>query len=146
MSCYLRWCDVCRRFMITTKVPETKGCMKCCVARNPYNGYRYLCGCVPGGVFLMQWYDPLNKFMLLKVGLPRCCMNSYVAYDVVSVMCANYKLQYCVRALASMLQQYTATFQSVPSVFEMLITDDQEYPYVCLSVQKGCVFMRTYIS
>ena len=20
----------------------------------------------PGGVFLMQWYDPLNKFMLLK--------------------------------------------------------------------------------
>ena len=36
------------------------------MGRNPYNGYKYLCGATPGGVFLMQWYDPLNKFMLLK--------------------------------------------------------------------------------
>ena len=35
--------------------------------RNPYNGYKYLCGATPQGIFLMQWYDPLNKFMLLKV-------------------------------------------------------------------------------
>ena len=40
---------------------------KCCVGRNPYNGYKYLCGANSQGVFLMQWYDPLNKFMLLKV-------------------------------------------------------------------------------
>lgn len=56
-----------RKFALTTKVADTKGCMRCCVRRNPYNGYRYLCGAVPSGVFLMQWYDPLNKFMLLKV-------------------------------------------------------------------------------
>lgn len=56
-----------RKFALTTKVAETKGCWKCCVRRNPYNGYRYLCGALPNGVFLMQWYDPLNKFMLLKV-------------------------------------------------------------------------------
>ncbi|XP_035704136.1 mitogen-activated protein kinase kinase kinase kinase 3 isoform X3 [Folsomia candida] len=55
-----------RKFALTTKVGETKGCWKCCVKRNPYNGYRYLCGALPNGVFLMQWYDPLNKFMLLK--------------------------------------------------------------------------------
>ncbi|XP_018917737.1 mitogen-activated protein kinase kinase kinase kinase 5 isoform X3 [Bemisia tabaci] len=55
-----------RKFALTTKVPETKGCTKCCVGRNPYNGYKYLCGAVPSGIFLMQWYDPLNKFMLLK--------------------------------------------------------------------------------
>jgi [mitogen-activated protein kinase] kinase 5 len=36
------------------------------VARNPYNGYKYLCGASTNGIFLMQWYDPLNKFMLLK--------------------------------------------------------------------------------
>ncbi|XP_033211275.1 mitogen-activated protein kinase kinase kinase kinase 5 isoform X4 [Belonocnema kinseyi] len=55
-----------RKFALTTKVPDTKGCTKCCVGRNPYNGYKYLCGAMSAGIFLMQWYDPLNKFMLLK--------------------------------------------------------------------------------
>jgi len=55
-----------KKYNMTSKVPETKGTTKCCVGRNPYNGYKYLCGAQPGGVFLMQWYDPLNKFMLLK--------------------------------------------------------------------------------
>ncbi|XP_044599606.1 mitogen-activated protein kinase kinase kinase kinase 5 isoform X8 [Cotesia glomerata] len=55
-----------RKFALTTKVPDTKGCSKCCVGRNPYNGYKYLSGATPAGIFLMQWYDPLNKFMLLK--------------------------------------------------------------------------------
>ncbi|XP_064622128.1 mitogen-activated protein kinase kinase kinase kinase 5-like isoform X3 [Lineus longissimus] len=55
-----------RKFIPTTKVPDTKGCIKCCVGRNPYNGYKYLCGALHNSVILMQWYDPLNKFMLLK--------------------------------------------------------------------------------
>jgi len=55
-----------RKFVMTTKVPDTKGCIKCCVGRNPYNGYKYLCGAMSSQVFLMQWYEPLNKFMLLK--------------------------------------------------------------------------------
>ncbi|CAG0879435.1 unnamed protein product [Darwinula stevensoni] len=55
-----------KRFAPTLKVPETKNVYKCCVSRNPYNGYTYLCGAIPNGIFLMQWYDPLHKFMLLK--------------------------------------------------------------------------------
>ncbi|XP_037080659.1 LOW QUALITY PROTEIN: mitogen-activated protein kinase kinase kinase kinase 5-like, partial [Pollicipes pollicipes] len=55
-----------RKYAMTTKVPDTKGCERCCMGRNPYNGYKYLCGAVPSGIFLMQWYDPLNKFLLLK--------------------------------------------------------------------------------
>ncbi|XP_030763049.1 mitogen-activated protein kinase kinase kinase kinase 5 isoform X4 [Sitophilus oryzae] len=55
-----------RKFALTTRVPDTRGTLKCCVARNPYNGYKYLCGATSAGIYLMQWYDPLNKFMLLK--------------------------------------------------------------------------------
>ncbi|XP_031356192.1 mitogen-activated protein kinase kinase kinase kinase 5 isoform X4 [Photinus pyralis] len=55
-----------RKFALTTRVPDTRGTIRCCVSRNPYNGYKYLCGATPTGIYLMQWYDPLNKFMLLK--------------------------------------------------------------------------------
>ncbi|XP_063589137.1 mitogen-activated protein kinase kinase kinase kinase 5-like isoform X5 [Penaeus indicus] len=55
-----------RKYAITTKVPDTKGTLRCCVGRNPYNGYKYLCGATSSSLYLMQWYDPLNKFMLLK--------------------------------------------------------------------------------
>lgn len=56
-----------RKFALTTRVPDTRGTIRCCVSRNPYNGYKYLCGASSTGIYLMQWYDPLNKFMLLKV-------------------------------------------------------------------------------
>ncbi|XP_076034008.1 MAP4K3-like protein hppy isoform X3 [Oratosquilla oratoria] len=55
-----------RKYAITTKVPDTKGTLRSCVGRNPYNGYKYLCGATASSLYLMQWYDPLNKFMLLK--------------------------------------------------------------------------------
>ena len=58
-----------KKFALSSKVANTRGTSKCCVGRNPYNGYKYLCGATPNGVFLMQWYDPLNKFMLLKVSI-----------------------------------------------------------------------------
>uniref|UniRef100_T1IIG2 Mitogen-activated protein kinase kinase kinase kinase n=1 Tax=Strigamia maritima TaxID=126957 RepID=T1IIG2_STRMM len=55
-----------RKYGLTSKVPDTRNCSRCCVGRNPYNGYKYLCGALPNSVFLMQFYDPLNKYMLLK--------------------------------------------------------------------------------
>lgn len=58
---------VARRFAITTKVSGTKGCLKsCCVVRNLFNGFEYLAGISATGGFLMQWYDPLHKYMFLK--------------------------------------------------------------------------------
>ena len=60
-----------KKFALSSKVANTRGTTKCCVGRNPYNGYKYLCGATSSGVFLMQWYDPLNKFMLLKVSFSK---------------------------------------------------------------------------
>jgi mitogen-activated protein kinase kinase kinase kinase 5 len=84
-----------RKFALTTKVPDTKGCLQCCVTRNQYNGYKYLCGRTPSGIFLMQWYDPLNKFMLLKqCDWPASAMGSVIHDKSVFEMIITPELEY----------------------------------------------------
>jgi len=46
---------------------DTRGCYRCCVVSNSHDYHKYLCAAMPSTIMLMQWYDPLNKFMLLKV-------------------------------------------------------------------------------
>ncbi|KAK0411293.1 hypothetical protein QR680_005585 [Steinernema hermaphroditum] len=55
-----------KKLAITTRIPETKDCLQCCVERNPQNGNIYLCCATPSAFLLFQWYDPLSKFLLLK--------------------------------------------------------------------------------
>ncbi|XP_065845182.1 mitogen-activated protein kinase kinase kinase kinase 5-like [Oscarella lobularis] len=80
----------------TIKVQESKACMKCCVARNPFSEQQYLCAATPNKIILMQWYQPMQKFLMV---------NTY-----------NY---------------------AVPTpldIFEPVVTRDQEYPLLTVSV------------
>lgn len=103
----------------TMKIPNTKGCYNCCVARNPYNGYKYLAGASPAGIFLMQWYNPLNKFMLLKVSHELFLLSP----DQVN------RLRFA--------QQFEYQVSPNLSVFEMIITPDMEYPLLCIGVGRS---------
>ncbi|XP_001641110.3 mitogen-activated protein kinase kinase kinase kinase 3 isoform X2 [Nematostella vectensis] len=62
-----------RGIVYTQRITETRGCLKCCVVNNPYNSQLYLCVALPQNVLLMQWYEPLEKFMkvnMFQVDLP----------------------------------------------------------------------------
>uniref|UniRef100_A0AAY4BK68 non-specific serine/threonine protein kinase n=1 Tax=Denticeps clupeoides TaxID=299321 RepID=A0AAY4BK68_9TELE len=88
-----------RKFAVSMKIPDTKGCRKCSVARNPYTDSTFLCAAVPTGLVLLMWYDPLQKFMHLKhiaVSLP----ETLPIYELLVVVTDEFP-QLCVGVMES---------------------------------------------
>uniref|UniRef100_A0A8C8FQN1 Mitogen-activated protein kinase kinase kinase kinase n=1 Tax=Oncorhynchus tshawytscha TaxID=74940 RepID=A0A8C8FQN1_ONCTS len=55
-------------------IPRDLECVCLCAVRNPYSGHKYLCGAFQSSVVLLEWVEPMQKFMLIKnIDFPLPC-------------------------------------------------------------------------
>ncbi|KAL3312792.1 hypothetical protein Ciccas_008611, partial [Cichlidogyrus casuarinus] len=55
-----------KRFMPSTKIAMTKYCRRVAMARNPFNGAKYLCAAMENEILVMEWFNPVGNFIEIK--------------------------------------------------------------------------------
>lgn len=161
-------CLLHRRFALTTKIPDTKGCHKCCIGkslnthscrnththsdwvwyahflflsvRNPYTGHKYLCGALLSGIVLLQWYEPMERFMLIKVRHTKkqyLQTRSWIKYRLNKTKDGIWHCEAFKSLSLSLSQHFDFPLPSPLRVFEMLVVPEQEFPLVCVAVSQG---------
>ncbi|CAB1343797.1 unnamed protein product, partial [Coregonus sp. 'balchen'] len=59
---------------VQRKIVRDLECVCLCTVRNPYSGHKYLCGAFQSSVVLLEWVEPMQKFMLIKnIDFPLPC-------------------------------------------------------------------------
>ncbi|KPP62957.1 protein kinase-like [Scleropages formosus] len=101
-----------RKFAISAKIPDTKGCRRCGVARNPYTDSTFLCGALPSGLVLLLWYEPLQKFMQLKAG------------------------PFSLSSFITAISHFAVSLPESLPVFELLVQESDELPQVCVGLRE----------
>lgn len=61
--------NFCRKTGTSIKINNTRGCLRCCVGKNPFGQFMYIAGLTSQEIFLMQYYEPHRKFMHSKVSI-----------------------------------------------------------------------------
>ncbi|XP_040001539.1 mitogen-activated protein kinase kinase kinase kinase 3-like isoform X2 [Xiphias gladius] len=119
-----------RKYSISNKIPDTKGCLKCCVVRNPYTGHKYLGGAFQSGVVLLEWVEPMQKFMLVKnVDLqPPCPLE---VFELLVVPEQPYPL-ICVGLSRGTESNQPISFQTLDPNSSCVAPPDSENPQSCV--------------
>uniref|UniRef100_A0A672LDX7 Mitogen-activated protein kinase kinase kinase kinase n=1 Tax=Sinocyclocheilus grahami TaxID=75366 RepID=A0A672LDX7_SINGR len=107
-----------RKFTVSNKIPDTRGCQKCCVVRNPYTGHKYLCGAFQSSVILFEWVEAMQRFMLIKVNLTLPCPLE--VFEMLVVPEQHYPLV-CVAVSKGSHPDQVVTFGTVDPNAELLL-------------------------
>lgn len=94
--------------------------------RNPYTGSTFLLAALPASLLLLQWYEPLQKFLLLKVRDQRAlgCGGG-----------GRMPAEETEPSLSAVLQNFSSPLPSPAGMLEPLVLDGKELPQVCVGAE-----------
>uniref|UniRef100_A0A671MZW4 Mitogen-activated protein kinase kinase kinase kinase n=1 Tax=Sinocyclocheilus anshuiensis TaxID=1608454 RepID=A0A671MZW4_9TELE len=138
-----------RKFTVSNKIPDTRGCQKCCVVRNPYTGHKYLCGAFQSSVVLFEWVEAMQRFMLIKVrSIDLTLPCPLEIFEMLVVPEQHYPLV-CVAVSKGSHPDQVVTFGTVDPNAANSVFTEPETPQTCVihvtQLERDTVLVRTKV-